>query len=129
MVLSGITKDQASGENTVLYAFDVKVYLRGTSAQSRLLRHSPSPHSQRVHLQVFGVTVYKFFDRYSRLRSVHQNMKAAGCLSAFPMEFPSKSWLTNHAADPNAQQDRGRQLLAYYASLFTNAQVRALVTQ
>lgn len=79
------------------------------------------------HVQVFGVTVYKFFDRYSRLRSVHQNMKAAGCLSAFPQEFPAKEWLTNHAADQDAQQERGRQLLTYYATLFTNAQVSASV--
>ena len=50
-------------------------------------------------------------------------MKAAGCLSAFPIEFPAKSWLTNHASDENAQQERGQQLLAYYATLFTNAQV------
>jgi hypothetical protein len=52
-------------------------------------------------------------------------MKAAGCLSAFPIEFPAKSWLTNHSDDENAQQQRGQQLLAYYASLFTNAQVSA----
>ena len=86
---------------------------------------SPRPHPRLV--QVFGVTVYKFFDRYSRLRSVHQNMKAAGCLSSFPIEFPSKSWLQNHAADENAQQQRGQQLLTYYASLFTNAQVSPFV--
>ena len=51
-------------------------------------------------------------------------MKAAGCLDSFPIDFPAKSWLTDHASDANAQQTRGQQLLGYYASLFTNAQVR-----
>ena len=95
-MLSGITKDALHGDGTVLYAFDVKV---------------------------FGVTVYKFFDRYSRLRNVHSNMQAAGCLDQFPVEFPKKNWLTDHASDANAQQTRGQHLLGYYASLFTNAQV------
>ena len=90
VVLSGITRDQPQG-TTVLYAFDVKV---------------------------FGVTVYKFFDRYSRLRAVHQNMNSAGCLDGFPLEFPKKSYFTDHD-----QQVRGQQLLGYYAALFTNAQV------
>lgn len=128
VVLSGITKDPMHGDNTVLYAFDVKVR---ASALSSLGLPPPCSLTQRTNLvhthgsaQVFGVTVYKFFDRYSRLRSVHQNMKAAGCLDSFPIDFPAKSWLTDHASDANAQQTRGQQLLGYYASLFTNAQVR-----
>ena len=60
-------------------------------------------------VKVFGVTVYKFFDRYSRLRAVHQNMNSAGCLDGFPLEFPKKSYFTDHD-----QQVRGQQPLTHH---------------
>jgi hypothetical protein len=56
---------------------------------------------------VFGVTVYKFFDRYSRLRAVASDMEAAGCLEGFGVPFPRKQRFAGVAANEEAQAQRG----------------------
>ena len=95
VMLSGIMRDSPT-QPTVLYAFDVKV---------------------------FGVTVYKFFDRYSRLRTVHDDMQKNGCLAGFSVVFPPKRMFASVGASEDAQTRRGHELLHYYAALFTDANV------
>eukprot|EP01052_Picozoa_sp_SAG31_P041773 SAG31_NODE_6426_length_2025_cov_0.934579_2_plen_112_part_00 len=53
--------------------------------------------------QVFGVTVYKFFNRYSRLLEVHQQMEKAGCLATVEFskeaKFPPKGYFTDYSEE------------------------------
>jgi hypothetical protein len=114
-MLSGIVQDSPT-QPTVLYAFDVKV---------RPMRLGHACTCMLIYgAQVFGVTAFKFFDRYSRLRSVHDDMLKDGCFGPdFQASFPPKQAFASVASDVAAQKQRGHQLLQYYAALFTDATV------
>ena len=45
------------------------------------------------------MTVYKFFNRYSRLREVHTQMEQAGCLTTMEAQFPAKGFFTDYSEE------------------------------
>eukprot|EP01050_Picozoa_sp_SAG11_P022396 SAG11_NODE_4230_length_1998_cov_1.804107_1_plen_140_part_10 len=74
------TQKQDDGSTYVAFAFDVKV---------------------------FGVIVYKFYNRFSLLQKVHREMEEAGCLATMQVAFPKQTYIADYNSDTVLRNQRG----------------------
>eukprot|EP01050_Picozoa_sp_SAG11_P019735 SAG11_NODE_3194_length_2620_cov_2.356208_4_plen_193_part_00 len=143
--MSAVQDCDESGDldNSIEHLHQVTVHLSWSHPQEEL--DGTKYVAFAFDVKVFGVTAYKFYNRFSLLREVHRKMESAGCLVTMRSAFPKKGYMIDYSSDAMREKRgcaqppflrvsvrfhvlkascwRREDLLRYYTELFTNDDV------